>query len=181
MTKNEIYNNLLKAGSFEKISEDNYNKIKHNFMEDNVTYIDYNDIQIPTRATIGSAGYDCRLTRDIILNPGESVVIPTFIRAKIGIGWMLLALPKSGLGFKYKLRLANTIGLIDSDYQYTVSDDNTNEGHIMIKLVNEGDKVINLSANSKFCQLVFAQYGVVDNEKYEDLEMRNGGIGSTGL
>ena len=139
----------------------------------------YDKLPMPKRATGGSAGYDFYTPVEIILKPGEEVVIPTFMKAKIFEDWCLIMLPKSGLGFKYHMVLANTIGLIDSDYYYSETDDDSNECHIMIKLVNEGNKDIEIPQYSKFCQGVFLPYGVVENED-EDFEKRNGGIGSTG-
>ena len=76
----------------------------------------YNRINLPARATKGSAGYDFKAPVDINLHPGETIKIPTGIRCKINDGWVLKLYPRSGLGFKYRLQLDNTVGIIDSDY-----------------------------------------------------------------
>ena len=87
---------------------------------------------MPERATVGSAGYDFFSPIDFALAPGETIKIPTGIRAKIDDGWVLKIYPRSGLGFKFRLQLNNTVGIIDSDYFYS-----DNEGHIMAKITND--------------------------------------------
>lgn len=94
----------------------------------------YENIQLPKRSTPGSAGYDFRIPFDFTLYKDSSIVIPTGIRCKMPKNCVLLIVPRSGLGFKYRLSLMNTIGVIDSDY-YTAN----NYGHIMIKLIYDGD------------------------------------------
>ena len=76
----------------------------------------YNNIKLPHRATVGSAGYDFYSPFDFTLAPGEEITIPTGIRAEIENGYVLLIYPRSGLGFKFRLTLNNTVGVIDSDY-----------------------------------------------------------------
>ena len=85
----------------------------------------YNNINLPQRATRGSAGYDFYSPDKFILKPGESIKIPTGIRVRMEAGWVLKCYPRSGLGFKFRLQLDNTVGIIDSDYYYS-----DNEGHI---------------------------------------------------
>ena len=79
----------------------------------------------PKRATSGSAGYDFYAPCGISLKPGETVKVLTGIRARIDEGWVLTLYPRSGLGFRYRLQLNNTVGVIDSDYYGS-----DNEGHI---------------------------------------------------
>ena len=131
----------------------------------------YGDIKLPCRATSGSAGYDFFLPHDVTLAPHEQTVIKTGVRAFIEDGWFLMICPRSGLGFKYAVRLANTVGIIDSDYYYS-----DNEGHICIKLIN-GDMPISLLKGSAFAQGIFVPYGIT----YDDCctAKRNGGMGST--
>ena len=76
----------------------------------------YDSIELPKRATKGSAGYDIRAPHGFLLNAGESIKIPTGLRVHIADGWFLGCMPRSGLGFKYEIRLANTFGVVDSDY-----------------------------------------------------------------
>lgn len=132
----------------------------------------YNDIEIPERATGGSAGYDFRLPVDIELEPGHSVKIPTGIRCRMNNGWFMMVVPRSGLGFKYFVRLANTTGIIDSDYYHA-----DNEGHIMIKIRNEGGKKVSLKAGDAFCQGIFLEFGITDFDNIKN--ERTGGFGST--
>lgn len=134
----------------------------------------YHRLQLPKRATTGSAGYDFLLPCDLELHPGETAKIPTGIRARIDDGWMLQIFPRSGLGFKYRLQLDNTVGIIDSDYYGS-----DNEGHIFIKITNDSksDKVVSLKEGDAFAQGIFIPYGIT----YEDetTAIRNGGLGST--
>ena len=89
----------------------------------------YDELKLPCRATSGSAGYDFFAPVAITLKPGETVKVPTGIRAEMECDWVLKIYPRSGLGFKYRLQLNNTVGIIDSDYFYS-----DNEGHIFIKI-----------------------------------------------
>ncbi|PWM45139.1 MAG: deoxyuridine 5'-triphosphate nucleotidohydrolase [Clostridiales bacterium] len=131
----------------------------------------YENISLPERATKGSAGYDFITPSQLTLAPGESCVIATGIRAEIDEGWVLQIFPKSGLGFKFGVRLANTVGIIDSDYFYS-----DNEGHILVKIIN-GASPLTLPAKKAFCQGVFTPFGIT----YDDnaTSSRNGGFGST--
>lgn len=135
----------------------------------------YKNIELPTRATSGSAGYDfkCPLAC-FTLHPGETIKIPTGIRVKIDDGWFLGVFPRSSLGFKYRVQLDNTIGVVDSDYY-----NSDNEGHIFVKLTNDGkaDKTVAISAGDAFAQGIFLPFGITYND--EATGIRNGGFGST--
>ena len=135
----------------------------------------YDNIQLPTRATVGSAGYDFRSPIDFTLNPGETIKIPTGNRVKIDDGWVLKCYPRSGLGFKYRLQLNNTVGIIDSDYYYS-----DNEGHIFAKLTNDSNEknTVAIRAGDGFMQGIFVEYGIAIDDSV--MSVRNGGIGSTG-
>lgn len=135
----------------------------------------YARIRLPRRATAGSAGYDFFLTLPVKLNPGESVKVPTGIRAEMEPGWVLQLYPRSGLGFKYRLQMNNTVGIIDSDYFYS-----DNEGHIFIKMLNDSreGKTVELNEGMAFAQGIFTEYGITVDDEAE--EIRNGGMGSTG-
>ena len=132
----------------------------------------YEDIRLPRRATAGSAGYDFFSTLDFTLEPGQEVKVPTGIRAKIDEGWVLSVYPRSGLGFKYRLRLNNTVGIIDSDYYGS-----SNEGHIFIKVVNCGEKALTIKRGEAFAQGIFTEYGITVDDKADAI--RDGGFGST--
>ena len=92
----------------------------------------YDGIKLPKRATRGSAGYDFFSPVDFTLKPGETIKIPTGIRVFIEEDWVLNTFPRSGLGFKFRLQMNNTVGIIDSmvqgifmQYGVTIDDDVT--------------------------------------------------------
>ncbi len=134
----------------------------------------YNGIKLPRRATAGSAGYDFYAPYAITLAPGETAKIPTGIRVLIEPGWVLKLYPRSGLGFKYRLQLNNTVGIIDSDYS-----DSDNEGHIFIKITNDSNegKTLEIPAGTGFAQGIFVEYGITVDDDADGA--RNGGFGST--
>ena len=90
-------------------------------------------------------------------------------------GWVLMIYPRSGLGFKYRLQLNNTVGVIDSDYY-----NSDNEGHIFIKITNDSNegKVLNVNEGDGFAQGIFMPFGITEDDECE--AVRNGGFGSTG-
>ena len=151
--------------SFEQIS-------KTQFAKDCPTG-DYDKIKLPARATNNSAGYDFYMTQDVTLSPKESVVIPTGIRWYTDTQFFLMIVPRSGLGFKYQLGLANTIGIIDADY-YNAD----NEGHIMVKLVNNGDKPVSIKQGERFCQGIIIPYLTLTYDSILS-NNRTGGFGSS--
>jgi len=128
---------------------------------------------LPRRATTGSAGYDFLSPLPFSLAPGESLRIPTGVRARIDEGWVLMLFPRSGLGFKYRLQLNNTVGIVDADYFGA-----RNEGHIFIKLFNAGDRTVSVEAGEAFAQGVFLPFGLTDDDDAQG--ERSGGFGSTG-
>ena len=108
------------------------------------------------------------------MNPGEVLLVPSGIRAKIDDGYVLMLYPRSSLGFKYRMQLNNTVGVIDADY-YNAD----NEGHIMCKFMNDSrdGKQLNVEAGQGMVQGIFMSFGItVDDESNEE---RTGGIGST--
>ena len=127
---------------------------------------------LPRRATAGSAGYDFFAPRAFQLAPGETVKLPTGVRARIEPGWVLMLFPRSGLGFKYRLRLDNTVGIVDADYFGA-----KNEGHIFVKLTNTGDRPLSVAAGEAFCQGVFVPFGLTEDD--DASAERTGGFGST--
>ena len=131
------------------------------------------NIPLPRRATAGSAGYDFICPADVTLQPSEAVTIPTGIRCEMQPGWVLMLFPRSGLGFKHQVRLANTVGVIDADYFRAA-----NEGHIMVRIVNGSDHAVSIAKGERFCQGVFLPHGLAEEE--EVLSDREGGFGSTG-
>lgn len=169
------------VAKFEKVSREQFYKdmldefgMKYGMPEDGLLSEIYDNIKLPHRATSGSAGYDFYSPIHIVLEPGKIVKIPTGIRCNIDNSWFLGVMPRSGQGFKYGLRICNTIGIIDSDYYYS-----DNEGHIIIKLVNDSSicKTIDIPVGQGMAQGVFMPYGITVDD--ECLATRNGGFGST--
>ena len=134
----------------------------------------YEKIKLPVRATAGSAGYDFFAPVDITMKPGETVKIPTGIRVEMEQDWVLKCYPRSGLGFKFRLQLNNTVGIIDSDYFYS-----DNEGHIFAKITNDSNegKTVSIQAGTGFMQGIFVEYGITVDDEADGV--RNGGFGST--
>lgn len=134
----------------------------------------YDRIRLPRRATAGSAGYDFFAPAQVALGPGETIKIPTGVRVEMEADWVLKCYPRSGLGFKYRLQLNNTVGIIDSDYFYS-----DNEGHIFAKLTNDTNegKTLVIPADTGFMQGIFVEYGITVDD--DATAVRNGGFGST--
>ncbi len=135
----------------------------------------YDAVRLPVRATGGSAGYDIITPLPVRLEPGESLRVATGLRCRIEEGWLLAVFPKSGLGFRYRLQLDNTVGIVDSDYY-----DAENEGHILIKITNDSreGKTMELPAGKAFAQAVFLPFGITLDDAAAG--RRTGGFGSTG-
>ena len=134
----------------------------------------YDAIRLPHQATAASAGCDFFMPIAVNLVAGGKMRIAT------GIRWVteedrdkvLLVVPRSGLGFKYGIKLSNTIGVIDADYC-----DSDNEGHIIISLENPSDKDVMLEEGKPFAQGIVVKYEVPEGAA-SDAD-RNGGFGST--
>lgn len=168
---------MEKVAKFEKVSQNQFiNDFKDCFndVDDDKIIEIYKKIQLPKRATIGSAGYDFFIPLDITLKPNETIKIPTGIRCKINDGFFLAIFPRSGLGFKFRLQLNNTVGIIDSDY-YNAN----NEGHIMCKITNDSNenKVLEIKALQGFVQGIFLPFAITVDDEASDI--RVSGFGST--
>lgn len=170
---------MNRIAQFEKVS---FSQFKEDWIktcgeetDDKIREI-YDGIRLPKRATTGSAGYDIFAPIDINIGGNTYRNIPTGIRCRIDEGWVLTAYPRSGHGFKCGIRLANTVGVIDSDY-YNAK----NEGHIFVKLGNESilanTKVVCINKGDAFCQGIFLPFGITVDDEVEDV--RIGGFGST--
>ena len=166
---------MKRVAKFEKVSFEEFKKnvIKlFNGVSDVYLNNIFDSIKIPKRATKFSAGYDFYSPFDFTLHPGDTIKIPTGIRCGMNTSWVLMIYPRSGLGFKYKVRLDNTVGVVDADYYFS-----DNEGHIFIKITNEGDQVVRIKQGDAFAQGIFMEYGITEDDHVEDT--RNGGFGST--
>lgn len=135
----------------------------------------YDRIELPKRATSGSAGYDFTFPETLFAEKGGAITIPTGIRCEIKDGWFMMIVPRSGIGFKSGAHLANTCGIIDSDYYYS-----ENEGHIKIKYINDSaiapDSLV-FEKNKGIAQAIFMPYGITKDDAATN--KRNGGFGST--
>ena len=167
----------MDTAKFYKVS---YEQFEEGFLDYNanaskeIIHNIYNELKLPKRATKGSAGYDFYTPIDVYLKPGETLKIPTGIRCEMNERWVLMIYPRSGLGFKYRLQLNNTVGVIDSDYFYS-----DNEGHIFAKLTNDTNenKTVELGKGTGFMQGIFVEYGITVDD--DATAVRNGGFGST--
>lgn len=133
----------------------------------------YWDIELPQRATEGSAGYDFFAPYDLHCKANTWYIIPLGIKYVTDLkDVVLLMAPRSGLGFKYNFQLSNTIGIIDNDYQYA-----NNDGHIMVKFKVNQD--LDIKKGQSIIQGVFTTFLKVDYD--ETAESRVGGFGSTSV
>ena len=160
---------MQRIAKFEKVSFEQFKKDWQDTEE--VIREIYDGIRLPKRATAGSAGYDFFAPAAFTLKAGEMTKILTGIRARIDDGWVLKLYPRSGLGFKFRLQLNNTV---DSDYYGS-----DNEGHIQVKLTNDSreGKTVEVEAGTGFSQGIFVEYGITVDDEAD--EVRNGGFGST--
>ncbi len=168
---------MIRVGKFEKVSFEqfakDYKDCFSNTSDEEIKRI-YDDIKLPRRATKGSAGYDIYSPIDFSLQPGEQIKFPTGIRAKMNEDWVLCIFPRSSWGFKFRLQMNNTVGIIDSDYYYS-----DNEGHIFHRLTNDSKegKTFKIEKGVAITQGIFMPYGITEDDDVQ--EVRNGGLGST--
>lgn len=168
---------MERIASFEKVSYERFREDwKKNYPNTDETEIlrIYEGIQMPRRATRGSAGYDFFAPADLVIPPGEEALVPTGIRVKLATGYVLMLFPRSSLGFKYRLQLNNTVGIIDSDYYLA-----ENEGHIFCKLTNDTtqNKIVEIHAGAGMVQGIFVAFGITADDNVS--ADRFGGFGST--
>ncbi len=167
--------------NFEKVSKEQYFEDFKNLYP-NIEYTNevindvigiWEQIKLPKRSDPGSAGYDFYCNFPIInIEAHKPIVIPTGIRCKMDNDYVLLLVPRSGMGFKYGMHLYNTVGVIDSSY-YNAK----NEGHIMAKFVTE-ENGLTINAGDRFMQGIFVHYGITTDDDASG--ERTGGFGSSG-
>lgn len=150
----------------------------------------------PTYAHITDAGMDVYATEDITIAPGETVIVPTGIKTAIPRGYALLVHPRSGLSRKTKLRVANTPGLIDSDYRDEIGviieniepkikdiDVDYKDGLLVLKSIEYG-RDFTISKGDRFAQLRLVEAPTANLIEVNDIgefgANRGGGFGSTG-
>lgn len=133
------------------------------------------DIHLPERKTAESAGYDIESAVDAVLEPGQVTLIPTGLKAFMGIDEYLAIYIRSGISIRNRLLLINSTGIIDSDYY----NNEENEGHIMIAVYNAGDTPFTVHKGDRIAQGIFTRYLLVTEDAATGI--RTGGIGSTGV
>lgn len=131
------------------------------------------EIQLPTRGSKYSAGYDFYLPYDLVLAPGEKTCVWSDVKAYMQEEEVLMIYVRSSIGIKKGLRLSNGTGVIDADYYSNPN----NDGNIGIALQNVSDEVVELKAGERICQGMFINFLVADSGNTD--KQRNGGIGST--
>lgn len=161
---------------FHKISLEQYLKDKNCFGVTSEIEKEWEDIKIPCLATKNSAGHDFYAPFDFELLQNETIKIPTGIKVELDEDKVLFIAPRSSLGFKYRLQLDNTIGVIDSDYY----NNNDNEGHIFIKITNDTNiphKTLTIKKGEAFAQGIIVKFYKAEGKEVNIT--RTGGIGST--
>lgn len=164
---------------FHKVSYEQYKKdilpcLIKDIKEEYIKEI-YNSLKPPKRATRGSAGYDFFAPFEIELSAGQTVAFPTGFSVEMDDDIVLLLAPRSGLGFKYRVQLDNTIGVIDADYY----GNDGNGGHIGAKLTNDSkvEKTVRIRQGEAYMQGIFVKYHTTDDDDADG--ERHGGFGST--
>lgn len=132
---------------------------------------------LPKYETLGAAGMDVASVEDVEIPAGKVVPVKTGIFCQIPAGYAILVMPRSGLSLKTPLRIANSIGLIDSDYT----------GEIVVLLWNTGNVSYNIKSGDRVAQFVLSEvpkiiWEVVDDRRYlESTGRGENGLGSTGI
>ena len=130
----------------------------------------------PTRGSLNASGFDLKaiLEGSLFLHPGAVLPINTGLALEIPEGWTGLVLPRSGLGTKHGINLANTAGVIDPDYR----------GELIIQLYNRSNTPFEVKDGDRVAQLVLVPRYTSEIEVVEELsntERGEGGFGSTGI
>ena len=134
-----------------------YDQFKKDIKDDEKLYNSYN---IPKRETAYAAGYDFEAIESFTISAGETLKIPTGMKAMMNEDEVLFLIVRSSQGFKYNIRMCNQVGVIDKDYY----DNNDNEGHIWIKIQNEGNSDYIVKKGDKIIQGIFLKYLTTDDE-----------------
>ncbi|MBR2246459.1 MAG: hypothetical protein IJ880_05460 [Bacilli bacterium] len=150
-----------------QLVKDNFRKKENN----------YDNFKLPQRATEKSSGYDFfnNLNKDIVVKAGEKYTYWTDIKyVSQARQEFLMIIPRSSLGIKKDMRLANTVGDIDIDYANNIS----NDGNIAICIKNDGTEDLVIPKGQAIAQGIIVNFNIVDNDVPKSIE-RTGGIGST--
>ena len=145
---------------FEKIT---FEQFKKYIADDKELYEEYS---LPKRETKYAAAYDFYALFDYTLKPGEIKKIPTGIKVSMESDDALLLVDRSSMGFKYNVRMCNQVGVIDADYY----NNKNNNGHMWIRIQNEGTEDYVVKKGDGMCQGMFIKYLVVDNEETDFID-----------
>lgn len=130
---------------------------------------------IPSYAHLTDAGADLVSVEDVVLQPGQRMLISTGIAIAIPRGFVGLVHPRSGLAVKNGVALVNSPGTIDSGYR----------GEIKVCLINlDPSEAVTLPARSRIAQLLIQRVehaNFVEVEELGDSDRGTGGFGSTGI
>lgn len=148
---------------FEKIS---FKQFKKDIKDDKKLYESY---KLPSRNSTNAAGYDFYLIENIEIKPNEIIKIPTGVKAYFKPDEVLFIIVRSSTGFKYNIRLVNQVGVIDADY-YNNKD---NEGHIFIKIQNEGKETVKFDAGDHLAQGIFINFLKTSSDKNIEAERKS--------
>lgn len=134
------------------------------------------DLPLPSHASAGSAGFDLRaaIAEEVVLRPGERLLVPTGLVLEIPPGWEGQVRPRSGLALRHGVGVVNAPGTIDSDYR----------GEVAVILINLGEAPFSLRRGDRIAQLVISRVESVEWEEAESLAESSrgeGGFGSTGV
>lgn len=140
---------------FEKISFEQFKKD----VADDIEL--YNQYELPQRSSDSTAGYDIYLLEDLVIEPNEIKKMPTGIKSFFEKDEALLLIVRSSTGFKYNMRLCNQVGVVDADY-YNNQD---NEGHIWVKIQNEGKEKVVIPKGKAVVQGVFIKYLTTNSDR----------------
>lgn len=133
--------------------------------------------RLPMKQTAGSACFDLAILEDTYIPPIKAVDFPSILRTGLAFaipeGCHMKVFLRSSVGAKSNLRLANHVGIIDSDYR----------GEVQLIIENLGRSGIHLPAGTRIAQFLIEQNVLVKFMEIDELEMTargTGGIGSTG-
>jgi dUTP pyrophosphatase len=139
-----------------------------------VSYMNAEDIVIPQRQTVDSAGYDLSAYERVVIEPKTIQLVPTGLKVQLEKDEVLLVYPRSSLGIKKGLMMSNSVGVIDKDYY---NNDN-NEGHIMVPLYNFKDEPVVVEKFERIAQGLFQTFLKTSNDQPVS-QTRQGGFGSS--
>jgi dUTP pyrophosphatase len=130
---------------------------------------------LPLYASKEAAGADVRahLAQDVILQPGQSALIPTGLKFAIPEGFEIQVRPRSGLAFKNGITVLNSPGTIDSDYR----------GELGVILINHSQQPFTISSGMRIAQIVIApvyRAEFLPEETLTSTARGEGGFGHTG-